>query len=318
MCGNRCPSSIIAPGAVGSCVDGNCASSPPTLLSGLDTVTQIAVDDTYVYWIESAAGKVTKMPVAGGPPVDVATGQAKPLHLAVDASNVYWTNNLGGALMSAPVAGGPPVVFAPATSPEFIAIDADAVYWTDGDWTVWTQQKSAGSPNMIATHSSGVTSLAVSAAYVYATSGNSIYLYPKAGGSTITVPCPNGGGPDACSSIVLGVDGTTAYVTGFFDLIGDAAHDYTFDEALPSMAYDWTEGVQAMAFDATSHYGAVAINDLSTYYVGWRSPSCAGSAQINSSEPRFTIFNARAISLAADSGSWVYWTDGTSIGRTPK
>ena len=59
-------------------------------------MTDIAVDATHVYWVAGtvnlADGVVMKVPIAGGPPVMLASGQAQPIAVAVDATSVYWTN----------------------------------------------------------------------------------------------------------------------------------------------------------------------------------------------------------------------------------
>jgi hypothetical protein len=236
---------------------------------------------------------------------------------------VYWTNQLGGAVMSAPLAGGSPTVFATAVSPALLAIDTDTVYWTDGSGGLWEQKKVGGSAALI--YPSGITSLAVSASYVYATSSSTINLLPKAAGSPITVPCPGNlvvGYFPSCSPQVLGVDGTTVYVTGVYDnqdLIGP--YDFVFDEADPTTIFNFGVAVLGMAFDPGWHYGSEMLCNAGPCLYGiWKSPTCPGPALLLASQPQSTFLDldAKPTGLVTDGGPWVYWTDGARIGRASK
>jgi len=40
-----------------------------------------------------------KVPIAGGSPITIATGQTGPFGVAVDSAYVYWTNQTGGTVM---------------------------------------------------------------------------------------------------------------------------------------------------------------------------------------------------------------------------
>jgi hypothetical protein len=314
----------VCPGTpMGDCEGGTCSTGPATLVTGLNAVTQIAIDGTYVYWTESGAGNVTKVPLAGGTPIPVATGQGKPLHLAVDASNVYWTNNLGAAVMSAPVAGGAPTVFAAASSPTHVVIDTDTVYWDDSSYTIWSQKKAGGSPTMITTM--GGANLVVSASYVYANTAGGLLLIPKAGGSPVTVLCPpiSGSGPFPCAPSVLAVDGTTVYAGGPIDYVDTTGvQDFMFDETDPTHTYLFGAQVGAMAFDGVWRYevGPFYYNaGFASRSIVQRSPAC-GSALVLASVPwtTFLVPSNPVVSLATDSGPWVYWSDGASIGRVAK
>ena len=64
-----------------------------TVLVTAGTPFAIAIDATFVYWTDTAAGTINKVPIAGGAPVTLATEQDTPISIAVDATNVYWTTS---------------------------------------------------------------------------------------------------------------------------------------------------------------------------------------------------------------------------------
>jgi hypothetical protein len=56
----------------------------------------IAVDETYVYWVDSAtAGAIMRAPKAGGGSATVLARDASPIAIAVDAHAVYWSDQAG-------------------------------------------------------------------------------------------------------------------------------------------------------------------------------------------------------------------------------
>jgi hypothetical protein len=84
QCGMKCD-------AGATCVAGACGMKPVELTTGTGCGTiRLAISGANIYWTEATSGKVRSMPVAGGAPVDVATGQASPSQIAADDKGVYW------------------------------------------------------------------------------------------------------------------------------------------------------------------------------------------------------------------------------------
>ena len=72
-----------------------------------------------------------KVPLGGGSPTTLASGQRIPTASPSDATSVYWTNG-DGTVMKVPLGGGSPTTLASGQSdPAGIAVDATSVYWTN-------------------------------------------------------------------------------------------------------------------------------------------------------------------------------------------
>ena len=71
------------------------------------------------------------VPLDGGSPVVLASGQRGAEGIAVDPDNLYWVTAIAGTLMKLPLGSGPPVTLMNDQSgSEFIALAASGIYWT--------------------------------------------------------------------------------------------------------------------------------------------------------------------------------------------
>jgi hypothetical protein len=113
-------------------------SSPALLATGLSSPIAIALDASYVYWLDfgttQGTGSVNRVRI--NPPNTVeplATGQDQPKDLAVDATSVYWTSRTNsGSVSKVPIGGGPVTVLAKNQGgPTAIVVDTQFVYWTN-------------------------------------------------------------------------------------------------------------------------------------------------------------------------------------------
>jgi hypothetical protein len=114
-----------------------------TLASGLLNPGALALSGDHLYAANDdplddapGAAEIVRIPLAGGAPAVVASGQGQVQSVVADASNVYWTSvhwkNTGaepGTVTTLPIGGGAPVVLASGIDfPWGLALDATNLY----------------------------------------------------------------------------------------------------------------------------------------------------------------------------------------------
>jgi hypothetical protein len=100
--------------------------------------TDIAVDETHVYWTVSGSGcsdgAVRRMPKAGGPIETLASNEPNPRRLVLDQDRIYYYDGCGsGLLRSVPKAGGAIQTYPVSVkeSGDALAVTAKDIYFSD-------------------------------------------------------------------------------------------------------------------------------------------------------------------------------------------
>jgi hypothetical protein len=247
---------VVVSGATGATV------TLPPLTSGL------TADSTSVY----AAGwqEVIRLPLDGGAPMTLSTGDTIVSALAVDAANAYWASagtSLDGpgwtdGVFSEPLTGGPVTALGSpdvsfALEPFAIAVDDTYVYCLDvegetGPVSVERIPKAGGPALVLVPMTSAVSPLELvldaNRVYLLGTDG-AVFAVPKAGGPLTTIADGPGG--------TFAIDGCNVYraVGGFGNTLlvqiplagGDAS-------TLAVSENSSTGPIDGIAVDATSIY----------------------------------------------------------------
>ncbi|HEX4405717.1 MAG TPA: hypothetical protein VH560_12855 [Polyangia bacterium] len=171
---------------------------PEVLASDGTPAVGLAVDARFVYYSQTAAGRIMRVPLAGGSPVAVAMGLDAPLLLALDSTtdgaNLYWTGGHAGAgtvtklVLTSDAA--PVVLIDGQSSPRAIAVQDGFVYWTDfvdgtilRTSTVGPDDSGVRTANRLATGLVAPTDLVVAGGFAYAPDqAGHIERVPVAGG----------------------------------------------------------------------------------------------------------------------------------------
>ena len=160
------------PGAIGAAILPDLERFSDGFVQPLNQPEGIAIDATYIYWVDSVPliGGSTPVSTIGRARLDgqdipnerwlvAANANDEWSDVAVDAKHVYWSNRpsgggagqIGRAKLNgsgAPTAVNPDYIT--ATNPAAVAVDATHIYWSNFDQS--TQTGSIGSANLNATN----------------------------------------------------------------------------------------------------------------------------------------------------------------------
>ncbi len=179
-----------------------------TLSTGTPDIWDIAIDDTYVYWLvnhQNASGSaVYRIPKTGGQSEQLATIDGIVYEFAVDDAYIYLPlyaqQPPGGAFLRMPKGGGPTeVIDDHLLYMAFVAVDSTSVYVSPcpspdpptPDCQLWRYPKSGGPHDMLVDGALGPDSLAFDATNLYFTNtGNSELLAAPLGGGPPVQPLP--------------------------------------------------------------------------------------------------------------------------------
>jgi streptogramin lyase len=108
------------------------SGGPSTPLAASQTPGAVAVDDSYLYWINTgASGSLRKVLQLGGTVTAMHSDQAHPTALTLDDTSAYWARDGGSEIVSGTLVGGDPVAIASGQAAAALAVDDSHVYWTD-------------------------------------------------------------------------------------------------------------------------------------------------------------------------------------------
>jgi len=162
--------------------------------------------------------------IASDAPVELAVANW-PSDVAVDATYVYWMEQIGSSSPSqaapgpwrVPIAGGPAVQVAKSDSvePTGLALDQDNVYFMDDQGSLFTVPKSGGTEHLMLSDLGQVpTGLASDGTNLYISAVSALLNLPLAGGfPTVLANYGNN------SPAFLAVDVTSVYVADGFTVL---------------------------------------------------------------------------------------------------
>ena len=129
-------------GSVYRCAPTECASTLAQLGSGFGIPYAVAVDASYIFWIDLDTSQVFRcaLPSCGDNPeifanVDLSSSSVPLSGLALYDGNVYWTQGVAdGSVFRCPTSGcggAPTTVATHQGDPSFVAVDDSGVYWVN-------------------------------------------------------------------------------------------------------------------------------------------------------------------------------------------
>lgn len=315
-CGQACPSGI--------CTGGACVAGVGVIATA-GAPTDLLVDATSVYFIDSADATVNRVDKNGGSPAPLATSQPGPLRLAQDGAYVYWSNATDGSIVRARKDGSaPPEPVVPSGAEGPVAVDDSYVYW--GVWNgtcgltcgLYRAPKDGSAAPSQLWRPLGITAtapanLVADGAFVYwsgvaSTSSSFVQNVIQIDKTTGTGTVLAQGGKGA-----LAVDATHVYVTQGSAMIFGVPH---YVLAIDKASHDTTT-LFMIAVDSTTGYGELTVDET---YVFRNGPASGGLARLIKCEIRAPGQTMSPLSLThlVNDDTYVYGIAGPTIRRIPK
>lgn len=282
-----------------------------TLANGPHDVFDIAIDDSYVYWLvnhQSAAGsEVLRVAKAGGPVETIAVIPGIVYQFAVDDAFVYLPiyvqSSDGGALQRVPKSGGSTATIADGLRYlAMVAVDDRAVYTArlasemPVDYELVSYPLGGGSTTVLASGLDGPEALAFSPTTLYVTNeGDSHFVEIPRSGGTATQP----------------ISGLSA-----IHLVGDATNLYFLSNAIGDCTGGrisaWPRAgttVQELGFSPTCE-GALTVGPTAVYAAETVTGTIAAFALDGSGRRDLVTGLTAPMSIAVEpDGSALYWAD---------
>jgi hypothetical protein len=171
------------------------------------TLPIVATDGTAVYFVDRF--RVKKVPLQGGTPVSVGSGDFYIMGMVTDGERVYWSEDPLATVRSVSVSGGDATTLASESGPAGpIAVFGNFVYWADGFFRVLRVPTTGGTTEVVAADIAFLSDLAVDSSGVYFSEQDSglIRRAPLQGGPVTTI-----GGGLPLSWNILAVDPGNVY-----------------------------------------------------------------------------------------------------------
>jgi len=239
--------------------DGGVAADGGLLLealwSGSSIPRAMAIDSTTIYWTSETPGTLFAMPLAGGLPTSLATGDSL-LGLALDVPTVYFVDWGIGQIDSVATAGGAKSILgtdAPGNV-YMCAVSGDELFYTTYG-TVAKISTFGGFPDELAIGQSNAYAIAVDQTSAYWSDDDGVYRIPKDGGVAMQLSAELG-------VRAIAVDGMNLYWTNQSGAIRRVPVAGGVVETL----VEGQDSPEALAVDATSVYWT-NLNDATIWKV---------------------------------------------------